>query len=94
MRAYQFGKWLFVVCSTLLLHHCAKNVPPPEGSALLPEIDVIQVKENSDEALKLAQEAKLDVEALNSKVILLIFQWPRLRKLKIDWPSLPKNSKP
>jgi TolA-binding protein len=47
---------------------CAKTIPPPEGSALLPEIDVVQVKENSDEALKLAQETKLDVEALNSKV--------------------------
>lgn len=35
---------------------------------LLPEIDVVQVKENSDEALRLAQEAKLDVEMVNTKL--------------------------
>ncbi len=55
----------------LLVVGCARTVPPPEGSALLPEIDVVQVKENSDEALRLAQEAKVDVEALNSKVTVL-----------------------
>jgi tol-pal system protein YbgF len=36
--------------------------------AILPEIDVIQVKENSEEALKLAQETKLDVDVLSNKV--------------------------
>jgi tol-pal system protein YbgF len=38
------------------------------NEALLPEIDVVQVKENSEEALKLAQEAKLDVELINTKL--------------------------
>ena len=33
-----------------------------EEKALLPEIDIVQLKENSDEALKLAQEAKLEVQ--------------------------------
>ncbi|MDD5676177.1 MAG: hypothetical protein PHC61_18540, partial [Chitinivibrionales bacterium] len=38
-----------------------------KSESLLPEIDVVQVKENSDEALKLAQEAKLDVQMLTTK---------------------------
>ncbi len=61
-------KWMVFLAAAALLPGCAKTLPPPEGNALLPEIDVVQVKENSDEALRLAQEAKLDVEALNSKV--------------------------
>lgn len=35
---------------------------------MLPEIDVIQVKEKADEALTLAQEAKQNVDLLSSKV--------------------------
>jgi tol-pal system protein YbgF len=38
------------------------------ADALLPEIDVVQVKEKSDEALKLAQEAKLDIEVLMTRL--------------------------
>lgn len=37
------------------------------AETLLPEIDVVQVKENSEEALKIAQETKLDVDVLNNK---------------------------
>ena len=47
---------------------CASTRPQTGNEALLPEIDVIQVKEHSDEALKLAQEAKLDVEMVNNKL--------------------------
>jgi TolA-binding protein len=55
--------------STLFLFGCATTPPAvPEGDVLLPEIDIVQVKESSDEALKAAQEAKLDVEVLNSRV--------------------------
>ena len=61
-------KVILLLSAAMLATGCAKTLPPPEGNALLPEIDVVQVKENSDEALRLAQEAKLDVEALNSKV--------------------------
>lgn len=50
-----------------LLIGCAGSMKQIQNEALLPEIDVIQVKENSDEALKLAQEAKLDVEVLSNK---------------------------
>lgn len=61
-------KMLYVFGIIILIGGCAKTIPPPASSALLPEIDVVQVKEDSDEALRLAQEAKVDVEALNSKV--------------------------
>ncbi len=51
-----------------LLGSCAGSVQQIHNEALLPEIDVIQVKENSDEALKLAQEAKLEINALSTKI--------------------------
>ncbi|MFP4522301.1 MAG: tetratricopeptide repeat protein [Fibrobacterota bacterium] len=56
--------------SLLFFMNCAGTAPPPppESDILIPEIDVIQVKENSDEALKLAQEAKLEVEAISTKL--------------------------
>lgn len=53
----------------LILAACAGNPPAvPEGDVLLPEIDIVTVKEHSDEALKIAQETKLDMEVLNSRV--------------------------
>ena len=36
--------------------------------SLLPEVDVLLVKDKSDEALKLAQEVNLDVEVLSTKI--------------------------
>lgn len=52
-----------------LLAGCAAAPPAvPEGDVLLPEIDIVSVKENSDEALKMAQEAKLDVEVLSARL--------------------------
>ncbi len=54
--------------AAVLLVGCAGSVQQIHNEALLPEIDVIQVKENSDEALKLAQEAKLDVNVLSTKI--------------------------
>ncbi len=51
------------------LSGCASAPPAvPEGDVLLPEIDIVQVKESSDEAIKIAQESKLDVEVLNSRL--------------------------
>lgn len=47
---------------------CAGSAKNMQNDTLLPEIDVVQVKENSDEALRLAQEAKLDVEVVNTKL--------------------------
>ncbi|MBD3395681.1 MAG: tol-pal system protein YbgF [Chitinivibrionales bacterium] len=51
-----------------LLMGCASSVKQLEEEALLPEIDIVQLKENSDEALKLAQEAKLEVQVVNTKL--------------------------
>lgn len=47
---------------------CASAPKLHTGDPSLPEIDVLQLKENSDEALKLAQENKLDLQSLETKV--------------------------
>jgi len=60
---------LLLLTAVFLLAGCAAQTKQLENEALLPEIDVIQVKENSDQALKLSQEIKLDVEALNTKMV-------------------------
>jgi tol-pal system protein YbgF len=57
-----------VSCTALLLFGCAASAPKPVAEAILPEIDVVQVKENSEEALKVSQETKLDVEVINNKL--------------------------
>lgn len=61
-------KNILTVIGVAFLAGCAGSVKHIENEALLPEIDVIQVKENSDEALKLAQEAKLNVEVASNKI--------------------------
>ena len=53
---------------SLLIGCAASHKPKGSADALLPEIDVVQVKEKSDEALKLAQEAKLDIEILTTRL--------------------------
>jgi tol-pal system protein YbgF len=57
-----------MVSLALLFFGCAGTAPKPSTEAILPEIDVVQVKENSEEALKIAQETKLDVEVINNKL--------------------------
>ncbi len=59
---------LFLVCAAGFLGGCASTVPKPAAEAILPEIDVVQVKENSEEALKVSQETKLDVDVINNKL--------------------------
>jgi tol-pal system protein YbgF len=51
-----------------VLVQCAPTTSQYEKETLLPEIDVIEVKENSDEAIQLAKDAKLDVEMLNTRI--------------------------
>jgi TolA-binding protein len=53
---------------SLIIGCAASHKPKGSADALLPEIDVVQVKEKSDEALKLAQEAKLDIEVLTTRL--------------------------
>ncbi|MFH0920766.1 MAG: tetratricopeptide repeat protein [Fibrobacterota bacterium] len=62
-------RWLLPVFALALLTGCASAPPAvPEGDVVLPEIDIMSVKENSDEALKMSQEVKLDMEVLNSRL--------------------------
>lgn len=58
---------LAVVIAGVLLG-CGSSLNQLESETLLPEIDVVQVKEYSEEALKLAQEAKIDVQMINTKL--------------------------
>ncbi len=63
--------WLRIVIAGIglwLLSACATVPKVQTGDPSLPEIDVLQLKENSDEALKLAQENKLDLQSLEAKV--------------------------
>jgi len=62
------GHMLAAVLATACLAGCASAPKIRTGDPSLPEIDVLQLKENSDEALKLAQENKLDLQSLESKV--------------------------
>lgn len=59
---------ILAVIPVIMVIGCAASRQQLSNEALLPEIDVIQVKEHSDEALKLAQEAKLDVEVVTNKL--------------------------
>lgn len=66
---YRIMGSLFLSCSICCgLFSCASTIKKSDAAMLLPEIDVVQVKENSDEALRIAQEAKLNVDVVNTKV--------------------------
>ena len=57
-----------ILMVTILGTGCAPTVKEVgTETAVLPEIDVVQVKEHANEALRLAQEAKLDVQVMNTK---------------------------
>ena len=57
-----------IVTAALLLGGCAASYHQLESEALLPEIDVVAVKEHSNEALKLAREAKLELDIINTRL--------------------------
>jgi TolA-binding protein len=68
-RVFKLFRCLLPLLAALLITGCASAPPAvPEGDVVLPEIDIMSVKENSDEALKLSQEVKLDMEVLNSRL--------------------------
>lgn len=61
----------FILYIGLILSYvtgCAPTLEQVESETLLPEIDIVQLKENSDEALKLAQETKLEFQSINSRL--------------------------
>lgn len=62
-----FSVLFSVACISVLIGCASTPKHKPIAETLLPEIDVVQVKENSEEALKIAQETKLDVDVLNNK---------------------------
>jgi tol-pal system protein YbgF len=62
------GRALAIALAAVFLAGCAAAPKIRTGDPSLPEIDVLQLKENSDEALKLAQENKLDLQSLETKV--------------------------
>ncbi|HLP40475.1 MAG TPA: hypothetical protein VK465_03120, partial [Fibrobacteria bacterium] len=57
-----------ILLATGLLAGCASAPKTRAGDPSLPEIDVLQLKENSDEALKVAQETRLEVQSLSAKI--------------------------
>jgi len=52
----------------LLLMSCAPASQGKSGEHLLPEVDVLQMKENSDAALKLVQQTRMDIDAINTRL--------------------------
>lgn len=63
-----FSASTIVLCSSLFWN-CATPPQRPVEDALLPEIDVVRVKENSDEAMRLSRELKLDIDAVHTKLL-------------------------
>jgi tol-pal system protein YbgF len=69
MKQLFVRRWgLFTVAAAAILTGCAPSVQKLENETLLPEIDIVQLKENSDQALKIAQETRLTVQTLNSRM--------------------------
>jgi len=61
-------KKIIIMIVAGLFAGCGSSLKKLDNETLLPEIDVVQVKEYSEEALKLAQEAKIDVQMINTKI--------------------------
>ncbi len=66
--ARQFLRLSMVASVLAFFAACATSPRVRSSDPSLPEIDVLQLKENSDEALKLAQENKLELQSLETKV--------------------------
>jgi len=65
----KYLKKIFALFLIGILVGCSTTAPPtPENDILLPEIDLIEVKEHADESLQLAQEARLEVKVLSAKI--------------------------
>lgn len=63
----QSMQWIILGC-TLLLIGCAPNQPARNRDAMLPEVDVLQMKENGDVALKLAHQNRASIDDLSVRV--------------------------
>lgn len=58
---------LGIIC--LFMISCAAPVYREGQTALLPEIDVLQMKENTDAALKISRQTKMDIDAMQTRLI-------------------------
>lgn len=56
------------IISSVILWGCAPTLNQVAPDPILPEIDVVRVKEYSEEALKLSQETKMELNMVNTKV--------------------------
>jgi len=59
---------VLALVSAMTLVSCAPNQPMRNRDAMLPEVDVLQLKENGDVALKLAQQCRASIDDLNLRV--------------------------
>ena len=62
---------LVIMASTAAAQSKSARRGSAETEAILPQIDVIRVKESSDEALRTANELKREIAALNAKLTVL-----------------------
>lgn len=70
----------------LIMISCAAPVDREGQTALLPEIDVLQMKENTDASLKISRQTKMDIDAMQTRLIELE---RRLMDLENSVQSLP-----
>ncbi|MGL1901169.1 MAG: tetratricopeptide repeat protein [Fibrobacterales bacterium] len=66
-----------LISAPALLIACASTQKVDVEEPLLPEIDVLQMKENTESALKLSQQSKLDIDVINTRI-------SELERLTID----------
>lgn len=59
---------LFSICTIIILSSCAPAQEEANKENLLPEVDVLQLKESSDAALKMARQMRMDIDAINTRL--------------------------
>lgn len=84
-KPLQSMRWLSALI-LLFLASCAPNPPARNRDAMLPEVDILQLKENGDVALKLAQQNRVSIEDLNLRVSALERS---VARLEIQVQSMP-----
>jgi TolA-binding protein len=69
MQKQFYTVFLFLVfVLTLMLHACAPVEQQAHRENALPEVDVLQLKESSDAALKMARQMRMDIDAMNTRL--------------------------
>jgi len=59
---------VLIALLAFLVTSCAPTKPIRNRDAMLPEVDLLQLKENGDLALKLAQQCRVSIDELNLRV--------------------------